>query len=229
MVLLESKYKPIIKYIVLVTVAVFMHKSAFAAFSLLPFLWIRNIKLASVLIALMSVGGIAVRSTVLSYIKLVFMKDSLNPDANLYFGGNLVFLLALATLFVLVEVTREKNTRKKLKPPNKAYKMYNAIVNHNHNRDGVILNYDYQNVFARSFLLSIFFMVLFGMDTSARSYMILNQVIIISLPNTLEQFEEKLRHFIIVGVVAFMLMFFYTNSIVPNNFDIIPYQFFWKN
>ena len=228
MVLLESKQKHIIKYIILVTVAVLVHKSAFAAYFLLPLLWIKNIKIVSGLVVLMSVGGIVVRSTVLSFIKLVFIKESLNVNSSLYIGGNLIFLAGLAAFFVLVEVIREKQAQNELEE-NESHESYNAILGRKRNEVGMALNYDYQNVFVKSFVLSIFFMVIFGMENAARCYMILNQVIIISLPNVFEQLESKSRRIAIFGCCVFMLAFFYTNTLLANNFDIVPYQFFWSN
>lgn len=223
MVLLETKHKKYfayIEYVLIVTIAVYFHKSAFAAYFLLPILLIKSIKGVSIFVTLISISCIAVRSEILVIIKNLFMKDSLQTDAGLNLGGNLIFLIMLAVLFVVVEINRE-NAAKRDYPFNNNQNMMNEV--------GMKNNFDYQNIFARSFILSIFFVVLFGMATSARSYMILNQVIIISLPNALENLETKSKQFAIVFCVFFFILFFCTNTLIPNSFDILPYKFFWNN
>lgn len=214
--LLESKRRALINYIVVVTIAVFFHKSAFACYFLIPFLWIKDIKKAVAIIVAMTGIGLLGRTQILFFIKTIFMKDSLDVNSDLYFGGNLLFLLALAAIFVTVEIVKAKNNE----IGQKCLRCYNT--------EGRLLNYDYNSVFTKSFILSIFFLVLFGMANSARSYMLLNQVIIILLPNVFSYFERKSRQIATVACTVFLLWFFYSNTLAANNFDIVPYKFFWQ-
>jgi len=222
MVLMESKHKKTfvyIEYIFVVTIAVCFHKSAFAAYFLLPIMFIQSIKGVALFVTLASISCIAVRSKILTIIKTLFMKESLQTDAGLYLGGNLVFLIFLAALFVVVEINRE----------NVAKRDYSLNNQTKINELGIKTNFDYQNIFVRSFILSIFFIVLFGMAASVRSYMILNQVIIASLPNAIENLETRSKQLAIVFSIFFFILFFYTNTLIPNSFDILPYEFFWSN
>ena len=59
--------------------------------------------------------------------------------------------------------------------------------------------------------------------------MILNQVIIVSLPNAIENLETRSKQLAIVFSIFFFILFFYTNTLIPNSFDILPYEFFWSN
>mgnify|MGYP000481565839 FL=1 len=182
-------------------------------------MFIQSIKGVALFVTLASISCIAVRSKILTIIKTLFMKESLQTDAGLYLGGNLVFLIFLAALFVVVEINRE----------NVAKRDYSLNNQTKINELGIKTNFDYQNIFVRSFILSIFFIVLFGMAASVRSYMILNQVIIVSLPNAIENLETRSKQLAIVFSIFFFILFFYTNTLIPNSFDILPYEFFWSN
>lgn len=227
--LLESKRYPLVKYILIVTVAVMIHKSAFAAYFIIPFLFIRSIKTTACIISLGTLGSLAIRNRILNYIKVLFVKDSLNAESSLYFGGNLVFLLVLGVLFILVDSRGLKSLTYDDTGLEDNYEIIQEELTIGRlNEQGKALNYDYEDVFTKSFLLSIFFMVIFGMANSARSYMILNQVIFVLLPNSFEYFEGNSRRMCYIGCFVFMLWFFVVNTLIPNNFDIVPYQFFWQ-
>lgn len=219
--LLESKRFPLIKYVLMVTVAVFFHKSAFACYFLIPFLWIKDIKKASAIVIAITGAGVFGRTTILNFIKSIFMKDSLDASSDLYFGGNLLFLLVLAVVFIMIEVLKSNNAGVDNTKFSSGYSAY-------YNSDGLCLNYDCENIFTKSFILSIFFLVLFGMANSARSYMLLNQVIIVLLPNMFDYLDYKAKNILSFLCVGFLLLFFYFNTLVPNNFDIVPYRFFWQ-
>ena len=78
------------------------------------------------------------------------------------------------------------------------------------------------------FLLSAMIMLVFGADTSVRSYMLYSQVIMVQLPNSILCWKNKDRLIINAVLTLFFVAFFFTNSLLPNNFDIVPYKFFWK-
>lgn len=216
--LLESSKYPVIKYIIIVTIAVFFHKSAFACYFLIPFFRVKNIKTTTVIIIVLTAVGLISRTQILIFIKDIFMKESLEVESSLYFGGNLLFLLVLAFAIIMKEIIRENNLiTVGMKTDQKYY-----------NVDGKLLNYDSNDIFQKSFLLSIFFLVLFGMETSARSYMLLNQVIIVLLPNLFDSLAGKSKWIAMSAMTIFLVLFFYFNTLVANNFDIVPYKFFWQ-
>lgn len=109
-------------------------------------MFIQSIKGVALFVTLASISCIAVRSKILTIIKTLFMKESLQTDAGLYLGGNLVFLIFLAALFVVVEINRE----------NVAKRDYSLNNQTKINELGIKTNFDYQNIFVRSFILSIF-------------------------------------------------------------------------
>ena len=214
MVLLESKHWGIVKYCLIVYLATLFHTGAFIGFFYVPFHFIKKVKVYSISIASTGVLFLLFRGHIMNYIKNFFDKDSMHADAGLYIGLNMCFLIALALLFLISGQNRELRIQMQ--------------------SDSVTMSSEKRvdlsaSVLEKIFYLSIATLFLFGSDTAVRSYMLLNQVIIVVLPNSLKSvFNKKSQLIMAAFFTVFFFVFFFTNTLLPNNFDIVPYKFFWQ-
>jgi transmembrane protein EpsG len=213
LLLLGSKRFPLLKYIICATIACFFHSGAFAAFLYVPFHYIIDLKkYTSSIIAFIGVLLLG-RNYIMVYIKELFEKDSMRTDAGLYIGLNFLFLVILAIGFIMGNILRGDDDRR--------------IITVNEERYSSIYSLDTVNL--KMFLLSICFLCLFGSDTAVRSYMLLNQVVILQLPNCLDEiFDERSQSITYMILIVFLVVFMFMNTLLPNNFDIVPYRFFWQ-
>ena len=212
MVLIESKrhWLGLLKYCLLVLLAILFHTGAFVALFYVPFHFMKKFKAYTLSIMATAVVFLVGRGYIMGFVKNFFEKDTMNANAGLYIGLNLLFLIGLAVLFIFGGKNRE----------NSALEGNTSVV---------IEDTSMQVVMEKMFYLSIAVLFLFGSDTSVRSYMILNQVIIVLLPNSLQYiFDEKSQRIIIWILTVFFIIFFFANTLLSGGFDIVPYKFFWQ-
>lgn len=220
MVLLKSRRFGLIKYVVIVYIATLFHTGAFIGFFYIPFHFLKREKIYMPIIVALALIFLFGREYILSFIKLVFGKKSMNVMAELYIGVNFLFLAGLAIMFIIAQKNREIR--------------FDSVTNCI--QDSRILkttkewqDYYVNEVFNKMYLLSICALLLFGSDTTARSYMIFNQVILVLLPNCIEDLiAEDSKGIVKVLFVVFLIAFFFSNTLLANNFDIVPYKFFWQ-
>ena len=208
-ILIEKKKMYLFWYVLLILLAMTFHKSAIICFAILPLMLIKNIKWYSVIVALITIISLALRSALLPYIKQLFDKDSFNTNAALHIGANVIFMVIMAVYFLYVLNIGEKGSGY-----NREF--YDEVFVENN------------ELFFKIFLLSILLALFFGNETSARSFMFFSQSLIILLPNTLFYLEKKSSIILRMLFVAFFVYFFATNTLIANNFDIVPYKFYWE-
>lgn len=219
MALLGSKKYGILKYIFWVYIATLFHTGAFIGFFYVPFHFIKKQKIYIPIISVMTMFFLVGRGPILALVKSVFGKKSMNASAGLYIGLNFIFLIGLAILFVVANRNEQKILNKSKKKYGENSSKYIAQYEYNEN----------SSVFIKMFLLSIMALILFGSDTSVRSYMILNQVILVQLPNCIDYlFTKESIKIAIIGLSTFLILFFFSNSLIGGGFDIVPYKFFWN-
>lgn len=215
--LLEKKKYFLIKYFLLVTIASSFHSAALIAYFAILALMINSLLIYTLILIFSSGAILFLRQTLLLFIKEWATKESMNASASLHIGGNFLFIVVLAIFFVTSVRARQRAMgRHKFVKDNFYYILEEKRVE----RD---------SLFSRIYMMSIYFLLLFGSDTSVRSSMLLSQVMLISLPNCLGIFRGRSRVFVYFFWIVFLTVFFVTNSLIPNNFDIVPYQFFWEN
>lgn len=215
MVLIESRqhWLGLLKYCLIVLLATLFHTGAFVALFYLPFHFMKRSKTYTLSIMATAAVFLVGRGYIMGFVKNFFGKDSMNASAGLYIGLNLLFLIALAVLFIFGGKNREIRESNILDG--------NTFV--------IAENISMQVIMEKMFYLSIAVLFLFGSDTSVRSYMLLNQVIIVLLPNSLPYiFNERSKRIAVWIFTVFFIIFFFTNTLLPNNFDIVPYKFFWQ-
>ena len=204
---IEAKKCAWLKYLLVIGIAALFHKSALICLLFLPLSYIK--KMSNYMWAL---GGIAFlsffcRKDILLYIKDLFEKGSMNENAETYIGLNFYFIIGVSFLMLLPYLLNSRNTW-----GNAEFHLEKA---------------DEQQI--KFFLLGIIACIIFGTDTGARSYMFFSLLIFIQLPNTIHRWKSKERIIFEIGAVAFFVVFFFTNTLLPNDFDIVPYSFFWDN
>lgn len=206
MVLASSVKRKYLYYIAIIYVASLFHKGALICYLILPFLAVKSISLYTVLVVGCGAIGLILRPFVLRYIKDYFEKDTFNENAELYIGLNFVFLIIISAWFILVLTKKEKKNAEQ----------------------SISIEDDSNILFFKLFLLSIMIALFFGKETSARSYMYYNQTIIILIPNCLKMTKMQKKQTLEVFILAFFASFFAWNTLSKNNFDIVPYRFFWQ-
>lgn len=211
-VFIESKKFNVLKYIFFVTLAAFFHKSAVVCYLFALMVPIKSIKKYTTVVVVVTMGSLLIRNNIFQFIKGFFEKESFKLSAGMYFGGNIIFLLSLAVLFLIVQARQE---------PRNTLSGYEQLEIESQ-------KYKVDDVNIKMFLISIMLALFFGSETSARSYMFLNQVLILQLPNCINKFEAKSKLLLNLFFYAFFIVFFFTNTLLANNFDIVPYRFFWQ-
>lgn len=216
-VLLEKKRFCYIKYFALVTLAVTMHSAAFIGYFVVLALIIPSLQTYTILLTAGSIGVVFLRGSMLAFIKALAGKASMNASANMHIGGNFIFVVVLGLLFVYVFERDQLNEK-------------SIVANYYSTTDEIesIKRVNNNALLARIYLLSIPFLLLFGSDNSVRSSMLLSQVLMVLLPNSLTAFSISSQKMVRIGLLGFLIVFFITNTLIPNNFDIVPYQFFWQ-
>ena len=212
MVLVEKSKWYILKFILIVILAATFHKSALLCLALLPLVSINDLKKYTMVLTGLGVFSLIARNWMLQYIKVLFSKDTMNAEATMYIGGNIIFLFALALFMLYIqfhEIWRDR-----------------AITD---NIDSTITTQNTLDFYLNKiFMFSIVIALIFGSDTSARSFMYFMQVIVVLLPNMIYKLETKSRMLVSVVFIVFFCVFFYWNSLSGGGFDIVPYHFFWQ-
>lgn len=210
--LLKVHRFPKILYIILVLAAATFHKSAYIALVFLPFAMIRSISwYAANMVALTGIS-LLFRTYLFSYIKNLFGKDTFSLHAGLHIGGNILFMLAVA--ISLLFVNRRSN--------------FFNIKNGSDGSSERIAESNTDEFMLKIFMFGIVLAIFFGNETSARSFMFFGQAIEILIPNLSPKFDYESRIIFKCICVLFFVTFFYFNTLKANNFDIVPYSFFWN-
>lgn len=207
--LIESQKYKLLKYIIIIYLATLFHKGAFIGFFYVPFYFIKKQRNYVAVILILMVSFVFFRGNTLSFIKEYFGKTSMNANAGMYIGLNFIFIVGLAVLMAIGEKNRRAFCNKFIKK-NKKEELINSTFN-------------------KMFLLSIVALILFGSDNSVRSYMILNQVILVQFPNCIDKiFKKNNIKLVITIITVFFIVFFFKNTLIGGDFDIVPYKFYWE-
>lgn len=200
------------KFIAVVTIATFIHKGSFAVFFILPFVIAGGIMKTTMYIFVASLVLLLGRGYFLAYIKDFFQKGHMDVTADLYIGANFLFQLFWGVAFVILVTRYEANS---LENTYQIADIKNCFIEMEKN---II-------VMGKIFLLTFPLSLLFGMDSTARSTMYVSQVIMILLPEVSNLITENSKRIFNAGCIIFFVLFFLTNTLISNNFDIVPYVF----
>ena len=211
MVYISAKRYNAFYYTAIVIVAAQFHKAAWICLIFLAFMILRSLKSYILAVAFSVVALTFARGAILNIIKDFFEKESMNEDASFYFGLNSIFTLALIVLFLVSYYNLARSNK------------FNSLSE----RDKFLVKRN-NEINLKLFVLALPIIILFGADTAALSYMMFSQVMIAQLPNAISSWNEKDKAIMKTVFVVFFIIFFFTNTLLPNNFDIVPYYFFWQ-
>lgn len=210
--LLEAQKFSKVLYVLLVLIAASFHKSAYIALVFLPVAAIPSLSWYTASMILGTIIGLFSRRYLFAYIKNLFGKESFSLDAGLHIGGNIVFMVAITAFAIYVLYMQNKANRSgcAANTPEKTehFKIYNFML--------------------KVFMFGIVLAMFFGEETSARSFMFFSQSIMVLIPNLCNAFDKSSKIILKSIFVLFFVIFFYFNTLNANNFDIVPYRFFWK-
>ena len=211
-VLVEVKKFPMLKSAVIVIIASLFHQGAYVFFVFIALMVIKKFESYLYVMVISLPAVFLFRGSILKFIGDFLSEKALSSNTGLYLGLNLFFtcLLSIIFIFSMHIVSNPRVDDLAVKVPNR-------------------FKFKFEETGTRMFILSIFVMLLFGSNIFVRSSMNLSQIIIILLPNHIAKYDAKTKIIFNIGVGVFMIVFFFTNSLVPNNFDIVPYRFLWQN
>ena len=212
---ISAKRLPRLTFALIVLLASLFHSGALVCLVFIPLSYIKRLSTYMVVVAASCVGLFFVRNRLMQIIKDLFEKDSMRADTGLYIGLNFLFTVGVMALF-LISYARDVSAES------------SSLCLRDRAERGRIIDLQAQDVNIRLFFLGIGAMILFGSDTAARSYMMLSQVMIVQLPNCLEGWCDRDRRLMQMVLILFLCMFFFSNTLLPNSFDIVPYRFFWE-
>lgn len=207
LIFLNAKKFARIKLLLFILLASTIHTGAFVCILFLPFSFIKKMPTYTCAISLFTVVAILFRKNILLLLQYAFPEDKINVQAGIYIGLNFIFIFALVIYFLAT------------------YRKKDLKCDNLHERDKLLKLTEWQ---IKWFMFSVPIILVLGMDTAVRSYMFFSQVIIVQLPNSLSVWKKGDRIFINAALIVFFVIFFFTNTLIPNNFDIVPYRFFWE-
>lgn len=200
-----------IRYVLLTLLASTFHESALIALAFLIILTLfKSIELYSTIVCLGVIFSLFIREYLFEFLLKWFGHNTFSSNAGFHVGGNIIFMCIIALSGGYIYAFKKK---------------YLLQVQH----IGKILQYDTELFMLKAFMFGIVLAVFFGAATAARSYMFFSSTAMILIPNLCAQFDKKSRVLIELAVVVFFVVFFYFNTLRENNFDIVPYKFFWMN
>jgi hypothetical protein len=80
----------------------------------------------------------------------------------------------------------------------------------------------------RIVLICLIFQVIFSGSGLLRANMFYTLFLVPFFPRFVEKYEDRFKIIINFLVGAFLIYFFYTEALAPNQLNMIPYRLFWK-
>ncbi len=200
----------IIPFIILVLIAFLFHRSAllfFIVYIIYRFKWtpVRNLLYYLMLLVLA-----LFRPVIMNYINNN-IKDF--GTFSLNFGGNIIFVIGICFIMFFLILPQKKygfNDSQSLKLG--------------------LLDEQRYRVYLKVLCFTSLILILAGTGTNdlSRVAMYFLIVIILAIPEVISKFELQSRIIANISILMFFLAFYYITVLLPNAYDIIPYQFFWQ-
>lgn len=215
--LFNNKRLRLLKYILCVLLASTFHKSALLSLVFIPFFYFRNYKISIVFLTLFGLIALLFRENIIKFIGSVADRE-LDSGSGIYFGWNIVFLI-ISGFFFLYSVSLRKNE----------YNIQNLSYFALAKEGGERKKYATNIIFIEVFFVGLVVYFIFGFTTLLRATQYASITIIVLFSNAIKKLNYKDGMIFKVFFVAYLLFFFSYNTLYGNNFDIVPYTFFWSN
>lgn len=212
----DRKIRSTIVCILLILLAFFVHRSA-AIFILVPFavrIKITPVKLGGYLCA--CIAALVLRSNVSAFLNSNF--SSYETASEISIGGNFILILGVA-IFSYFTICHTSYTKRYISVENDSTCSMEANKKH-------LFDIDYSSTILM-FIAVLLYLLLTG-STMLRAVMYVSIFIIILLPNIIKRYTNKGGHLIKYVIIILMLAIFYFKELSINQFNILPYYFFWQ-
>lgn len=215
--LFNNKRLRLLKYILCVLLASMFHKSALLSMVFIPFFYFRNYKISIGLLTLFGLVAVLFRENIITFIGSVANRK-LDSSSGIYFGWNIVFLI-MSGFFFLYSVSLQGNEY------NSQNLSYFALSNESGERKKYAINI----IFIEVFFVGLVVYFIFGFTTLLRATQYASITIIVLFSNAIKKLNYKVGMIFKMFFIAYLLFFFSYKTLYENNFDIVPYAFFWSN
>lgn len=207
----KQKIKFDIAFFALVLIAMQMHRSAIIF--LLAYL-ARKIKLnvfslGAVLVAFVS--AVLFRGSIVSLVNSYTGKYQ--AAASMSLGGNFMFLLV--TMMVLLFLYFKFD----LKKENNKCGDYHSINTY---------PVDISRITIVMLIFTVFLQLVLNGSSALRGANYFSLFMILAIPDISTYFNHKSRLFFNIAVIIFMIVLFYAETLSINQFNCVPYSFFWQ-
>lgn len=214
----SGKRGRIIKYLLCVLVATTFHQSAALALCFIPFFFLKEYKFAILSIILIGFIMIIFRQSILAWAQQ-YTTHIVGVDSKIYVGGFLILLVGVAVFCICIGIIREQEY--------KSIVVYNPgsisreISNHPIDQTSFF-------VLTEIFLFGIVCYVVFGYSSLLRATQYATITMLVLLPNALSVLRKPDRTALKVLLVAFLIAFFISQTLIADTLYIVPYKFFWE-
>ena len=200
----RTGFKNLLRFFLIVLLASTIHTSAIVFFA---FYFVIRMKMSNIK-AIIYFGLCAV---------VVFMRGPINAFLTKYFretnatitlGGAFILLLGITLFYFISNGTKWEEPTYENIGNKKCIKL--------------------ESVSMQILMTSILMYLAFSGSTLLRATMYYSIFIITILPNCIHRCKSKEQKMINLIVIAFMIMLFYSETLAINQFNIVPYKFFWQ-
>lgn len=223
---LESKRFGVLWYILLIVLAATIHRSALLCLIVLPCFFISNLSMFIGMLLFVASVSLGFRRQVLQFIGYLFHHTI--RSSGIYFGLNYVFLLIMGLVFLLFmphsiyAFFKSGKTGASTGGKMGMYKLIRSTADPEQRRVYVTC------LMTEIYSVGLMVYLILGNDTVLRAAQYLLFPIWILIPNTVCSFRRRVRIVAYLALVVFFIAFFAKNTLLDNNFDIVPYRFFWE-
>lgn len=211
MVLDREKGKKVVNVLLavgLILLAYTFHRSALIFFLVIPFALIEFKKIYFLIYIPIFLGSVFLRKYVLLIVDIFI--GEVKGSGEITLNGNFLFL-ALLTVFSLIGVLQYKTDSTKLPTVNEA-----------------VINKRFLYFVLNMTLLVVVLQVSLSGSTILRGLTYLTLFLIPGIPVVLKSFERKIEILTTWVLLLLFLYLFFTETLLPNQFNMCPYLFFWQ-
>lgn len=214
-IMMSQKKRWLIWFLIIVAIAYSIHNGAIV-FAFAPLLKkVRKPRVFLVVTTVATMVLILIRQPVFALIGRWFeKKEDFGQTSTIYFGTSALISCFMIAFFLIVEQSNAKQ---------KNDTRIDITVS-----DMIECSDESRILFLNMFILSVAMGVFLGTNTTARSFMYYNIVLLVLFPAYIQFQKKKDQTILNIFFSMFFIGYFIINVRYSNNFDIYPYKFFWQ-
>lgn len=190
--------------IAIVLLAIQIHQSAVIFFLVLALARLRGKKILLPVYIAAILMSTEVRPMVWNFVDRYVRKIDAYESISL--GGNFIFLIGIA-LFM-------------------AFTVWQSNISKTGTAEGQAVIFD---IFSTRLIWAVLgLQIIFSGHSMLRATSYLSMFLIPALPNMLQRYDRKSRGMLKMALGCFLIWLFVTDTLIPNQLQLCPYQFFWN-